>query len=1323
MGVLFAIVGIELRVPEASSPEALWGAFEGNRAAGTLSAGEEDDGESRRAWLVDRPAGRLGLFVAGAQQIADDALLTQMDVSPTFLERLPAGHVVEALALLRAMDALHTGRCDLAAVVSIAEGRSAARAGLLLGRYEEMLAQGKPVYALLRGGSSLPGSAPRDCVELLERVCAAEGIEPQSVGLVDLLVEDAPLGPILAALGDALRRSDETAPGCTLGPLSPARADLPALGGVAVVALALHQHLFPPLRRKELDALAAPFVAAPSVRPWIAGNAPRRAGFFALGEEGAGFLLLEQVPRRYDEVPPRLSVPWPAELLLISADDRASLLARLRAVRSALELMPDAPLGEIVAWNGTGGQGRHRVAFVARDRATFEAQLGRLLARLESSRASSFNAPDGIFYADSASPDRRLGMMFPGQGAPYPGMLSDLLCHLPRMRVWIEGLEDLYARAGLYRPSNFFSAPTLGVTEARRKALEESLVDLERGAMYCLVASLSLHEMLTAAGVRADMMLGYSNGENASLVASKTLRAPGPGGVISFVEYIQRTLQTLFAAGNVPGTSIAVNRASPALVQSVLDASGGELHLALDNCPEQVVLFGSASAIAAASTRLRQEGAVCVELPFMPGYHTPLYGKHADLARAGFEGNEHHFGPSELPLYSCSTAAPFPAESRAICDLTASQWRKPVRFRETIERLYAEGVRDFVEVGPGSMLTGFVRNTLRGKEHLAAASNLPAQPGLEQLLKLLGQLYVKGQDIDVSSLRPRAPAPAPRAPEPTRTAPRREPRVQKQPPPAPSPLPASPPAPAAPAYVPEASLHMASQLMQAHGALARDFLDHQQRTLEIFLAAMRAGAGPLAHAAAMPEVQPAEPAPVVEAPGAFPLLGTMILRDERSLVSRRTLSIETDPFLVHHAFGGRLGKHGAEPVGLPVVPLVFSMEIVAEAARALLGHDATGLVLTEVRGSRWLALDRGQLEVEIRAERDEAGVRVRIFDRTIGTIQGGMLAFEGRAQKGSAEPLTPALPSPRERPRVDIDAFNKWLFLGPLMVTTRRALGIDAEHVEVELEAPSGEGLFRDVREPSLELPAVLLDAIGHITAYFLLHHRERSTFGIFPFGEDRCAFTGRMPEPGSRVRLRARIRVAGNITTTDAELIDESGEVFVRVDGLRHRLFPFPDQYFVCCVSRRDRRTNLSDIEPSSTAAAPCRRIEAMDEDLREAGQGIWVRALSHYALTEAEREAFYALPPSLEARLGWVLCRVVAKETLLDWAEPRVGPLELSAIETHETATGFSFSGAALRGLPEVPAVQIQGDGRAFVAALAAPAPTHESHVSTSSLASRSA
>jgi phosphopantetheine--protein transferase-like protein len=103
-------------------------------------------------------------------------------------------------------------------------------------------------------------------------------------------------------------------------------------------------------------------------------------------------------------------------------------------------------------------------------------------------------------------------------------------------------------------------------------------------------------------------------------------------------------------------------------------------------------------------------------------------------------------------MYSCATAALYPQKPEEIRKLAVDQWAMPVRFRETIERLFDDGVRIFVEVGPRGNLTGFVDDILRKRNYAAVPSNLSHRSGITQLNYLIGLLAVHGVPMNLDYL-------------------------------------------------------------------------------------------------------------------------------------------------------------------------------------------------------------------------------------------------------------------------------------------------------------------------------------------------------------------------------------------------------------------------------------------------------------------------------------------------------------------------------------------------------------------------------------------
>ena len=103
-------------------------------------------------------------------------------------------------------------------------------------------------------------------------------------------------------------------------------------------------------------------------------------------------------------------------------------------------------------------------------------------------------------------------------------------------------------------------------------------------------------------------------------------------------------------------------------------------------------------------------------------------------------------------MWSCTTAAPYPEDPEELRELLVEHWTSPVRFRETIEALYADGARIFVEVGPRGNMTAFIEDTLRGRPCCAVASDVRRRSGVTQLNHLAGMLAVHDADVDVARL-------------------------------------------------------------------------------------------------------------------------------------------------------------------------------------------------------------------------------------------------------------------------------------------------------------------------------------------------------------------------------------------------------------------------------------------------------------------------------------------------------------------------------------------------------------------------------------------
>jgi phosphopantetheine--protein transferase-like protein len=151
-----------------------------------------------------------------------------------------------------------------------------------------------------------------------------------------------------------------------------------------------------------------------------------------------------------------------------------------------------------------------------------------------------------------------------------------------------------------------------------------------------------------------------------------------------------------------------------------------------------VVLAGSEAAIDRALALAAERGYISELLRWDRAYHTPLYAPYADVVRE--QMTTWIVDVPRVPLYSCTTTAAYPADLDEVRRISHEHWMQPVEFRRTIETMYADGIRLFVEVGPRANLTAFVDDILRGQPYAAVPCDVPRRSSVTQLNHLVGLL-------------------------------------------------------------------------------------------------------------------------------------------------------------------------------------------------------------------------------------------------------------------------------------------------------------------------------------------------------------------------------------------------------------------------------------------------------------------------------------------------------------------------------------------------------------------------------------------------------
>ncbi|NER93852.1 MAG: SDR family NAD(P)-dependent oxidoreductase [Symploca sp. SIO1B1] len=633
---------------------------------------------------------------------------------------------------------------------------------IVLKRLSDALANGDNILAVIRGtavnqdgqsgGLTVPNGPSQEAV--IRQALANGDVRPASVSYIEAHGTGTSLGdPIeVGAIGTVFGSNHSVEQPLIIGSVKTNIGHLEVAAGIAslmkVVLQLQQQQIAPSLHFNQpnpyINWSQLPLQVPTQLTSWQTNGKTRIAGVSSFGFSGTNaHVILEEAPTKVKsqnlprfvhhatqtKVKNEEDIERSLHLLTLSAKAQTALDELVSSYQSYLPTHPELGVANICHTANTGrSHFNHRLAVVASNQQE-------LVEKLRQHQKGEEVA--GIYSGEPKNNTTvcKIAFLFTGQGSQYVNMGRQLYEQSPTFRQAINQCEEILSSVEAFKEKSLRE-----ILYPADDSSDSSLLNQTAYTQPALFAiEYALFKLWQSWGIKPDVVMGHSVGEYVAATVA---------GVFSLEDGLKLIaargswMQQLPAGGQMVSVMTSESKVLDTLKVMSLEE---KVAIAAINGPESIVISGESEAVGAIATHLESVGIKTKQLQVSHAFHSLLM----EPMLTDFEAlaSQLTYHQPRIPIISNVTGTKAD-QSIASAQYWVNHVRQPVKFAQSMAALHQQGYETFLEIGAKPILLGMGRQCLSEEAGLWLPSLRPGVDEWQQMFSSLGQLYVKGAEVD-----------------------------------------------------------------------------------------------------------------------------------------------------------------------------------------------------------------------------------------------------------------------------------------------------------------------------------------------------------------------------------------------------------------------------------------------------------------------------------------------------------------------------------------------------------------------------------------------